>query len=176
MLDRDLVEPRIAEVGRRLGLTIPPIKHFGPFRFFDEARAGEIAREELAKIGITVNHLRQKVGTMSGGERQSLAIARAEYRGARVGSHGLHYGSGVFEGIRAYDTELGTAIFRHDDHLDRLFRSAGLYHMPIPFTLEELRARLVAVGTGMLVDRLTEGVHRPVMGGRRAAARRRSRR
>jgi branched-chain amino acid aminotransferase len=55
-------------------------------------------------------------------------------------THGLHYGTGVFEGIRAYDTELGTAIFRHDDHLDRLFRSAGLYHMPIPYTLEELRA------------------------------------
>jgi branched-chain amino acid aminotransferase len=55
-------------------------------------------------------------------------------------THGLHYGTGVFEGIRAYDTELGTAIFRHHDHLDRLFRSAGLYHMPIPYTLEELRA------------------------------------
>ena len=55
-------------------------------------------------------------------------------------THGLHYGTGVFEGIRAYDTDRGTAIFRHDDHLDRLFRSAGLYHMPIPYTLEELRA------------------------------------
>jgi len=55
-------------------------------------------------------------------------------------THGLHYGTGVFEGIRAYDTELGTAIFRHRDHLERLFRSAGLYYMPIPYTLEELRA------------------------------------
>jgi branched-chain amino acid aminotransferase len=55
-------------------------------------------------------------------------------------THGLHYGTGVFEGIRAYDTELGTAIFRHADHLDRLFRSAGLYYMPIPYTREELRA------------------------------------
>jgi branched-chain amino acid aminotransferase len=55
-------------------------------------------------------------------------------------THGLHYGTGVFEGIRAYETDLGTAIFRHDDHLDRLYRSAGLYHMPIPYTLEELRA------------------------------------
>jgi branched-chain amino acid aminotransferase len=55
-------------------------------------------------------------------------------------THGLHYGTGVFEGIRAYETDLGTAIFRHDDHLDRLFRSAGLYHMPIPYTLAELRA------------------------------------
>ena len=55
-------------------------------------------------------------------------------------THGLHYGTGVFEGLRAYETDLGTAIFRHTDHLDRLFRSAGLYYMPIPYTLEELRA------------------------------------
>ena len=55
-------------------------------------------------------------------------------------THGLHYGTGVFEGIRAYDTELGTAIFRHVDHLDRLFTSAGLYYMPIPYSREELRA------------------------------------
>jgi simple sugar transport system ATP-binding protein len=71
-------------ISRNFMLGMEPIKKIGPFRFFDESKAGEIAREELAKIGITVNHLRQKVGTMSGGERQSLAIARAEYRGARV--------------------------------------------------------------------------------------------
>ena len=54
-------------------------------------------------------------------------------------THGLHYGTGVFEGIRAYETELGAAVFRHHDHLDRLFRSAELYYMPIPYSLEELR-------------------------------------
>ncbi len=54
-------------------------------------------------------------------------------------THGLHYGTGVFEGERAYETDSGPAIFRHRDHLDRLFRSAELYYMPIPFTLEELR-------------------------------------
>jgi branched-chain amino acid aminotransferase len=54
-------------------------------------------------------------------------------------THGLHYGTGVFEGIRAYDTEHGTAIFRHMDHLDRLFKSAELYYMEIPYTREELR-------------------------------------
>jgi branched-chain amino acid aminotransferase len=54
-------------------------------------------------------------------------------------THGLHYGTGVFEGIRAYDSEGGPAIFRHRDHLARLFKSAELYYMPIPFTLEELR-------------------------------------
>jgi branched-chain amino acid aminotransferase len=55
-------------------------------------------------------------------------------------THGLHYGTGVFEGIRAYETPRGTAIFRHTDHIDRLFRSAELYYMPIPYTREELRA------------------------------------
>jgi len=55
-------------------------------------------------------------------------------------THGLHYGTGVFEGVRAYETSRGTAIFRHHDHLARLFKSAELYYMPIPYTLEELRA------------------------------------
>ncbi|MGA2929032.1 MAG: branched-chain amino acid transaminase [Solirubrobacteraceae bacterium] len=54
-------------------------------------------------------------------------------------THGLHYGTGVFEGIRAYETARGTAIFRHHDHLARLFKSAELYYMPIPYTLQELR-------------------------------------
>ena len=55
-------------------------------------------------------------------------------------THALHYGTGVFEGERAYETDRGTAIFRHHDHLDRLFKSAELYYMPIPYTPEELRA------------------------------------
>jgi branched-chain amino acid aminotransferase len=55
-------------------------------------------------------------------------------------THGLHYGTGVFEGERAYETAHGTAVFRHHDHLRRLFMSAELYYMPIPYTLEELRA------------------------------------
>jgi branched-chain amino acid aminotransferase len=55
-------------------------------------------------------------------------------------THGLHYGTGVFEGERAYETPRGTAIFRHQDHLERLFKSAELYYMPIPFTPGELRA------------------------------------
>jgi branched-chain amino acid aminotransferase len=54
-------------------------------------------------------------------------------------SHGLHYGTGVFEGERCYDTEHGPAIFRHRDHLQRLLQSAEAYYMPIPYTLEELR-------------------------------------
>jgi branched-chain amino acid aminotransferase len=55
-------------------------------------------------------------------------------------THGLHYGTGVFEGIRCYATERGPGIFRHQDHLDRLFKSAELYYMPVPYTREEMRA------------------------------------
>jgi branched-chain amino acid aminotransferase len=54
-------------------------------------------------------------------------------------THSLHYGTGVFEGIRAYETDRGTAIFRHQDHLDRLRRSAELYYMELPYSLEQLR-------------------------------------
>ncbi|MEA2241884.1 MAG: branched-chain amino acid aminotransferase [Solirubrobacteraceae bacterium] len=55
-------------------------------------------------------------------------------------THGLHYGTGVFEGIRCYDTEIGSAVFRHREHLQRLQRSAELYYMPMPFDTETLRA------------------------------------
>ena len=56
-----------------------------------------------------------------------------------VGSHVIHYGSGVFEGIRCYATPDGPAVFRLDTHLDRLFDSAKIYRMEIPFTPDEFR-------------------------------------
>jgi branched-chain amino acid aminotransferase len=54
-------------------------------------------------------------------------------------THALHYGTGVFEGIRAYETPNGTAIFRNQDHLDRLEKSAKLYYMDLPFSQQQLR-------------------------------------
>jgi branched-chain amino acid aminotransferase len=54
-------------------------------------------------------------------------------------SHGLHYGTGVFEGVRCYETDRGPAIFRHADHLRRLEESAELYYLPLPYTADELR-------------------------------------
>ena len=66
-------------------------------------------------------------------------LVRWEDAKVHVLSHALHYGSGVFEGIRAYETERGTAVFRHRDHLDRLKRSADLYYMDLPFSVEKLR-------------------------------------
>ena len=53
-------------------------------------------------------------------------------------SHAVHYGSGVFEGIRAYATERGPAVWHLDEHLKRLFRSAKLYHMEIPYSVEAI--------------------------------------
>src|SRR5919204_4350601 len=57
-----------------------------------------------------------------------------------VGTHGLHYGAGVFEGIRAYETSKGSAVFRLTDHLQRLQNSAKLLYMELPFSLDELKA------------------------------------
>src|ERR671931_136044 len=57
-----------------------------------------------------------------------------------VGSHGLHYGSGVFEGIRAYETDEGAAVFRLTDHLQRLQNSAKLLYMDLPYSIAELKA------------------------------------
>jgi len=55
-------------------------------------------------------------------------------------THALHYGTSVFEGVRAYEMpDGGSAVFRHQDHIDRLFRSAGLYHMDVGFSKEEIR-------------------------------------
>jgi branched-chain amino acid aminotransferase len=54
-------------------------------------------------------------------------------------THGLHYGTGVFEGVRCYETELGPAVFRNAEHVERLMRSAELYYMPVPYTADEIR-------------------------------------
>src|SRR5213592_5096846 len=53
-------------------------------------------------------------------------------------THSLHYGLAVFEGVRAYKTEIGTAIFRLKEHTDRLFNSAKIYMMELPYSKDEL--------------------------------------
>ena len=60
-------------------------------------------------------------------------------------THSLHYGLAVFEGVRAYDTAIGTAIYRLPEHTDRLFSSAHIYMMKIPFTREQLMKAQVEV-------------------------------
>ncbi|MCW8827341.1 MAG: branched-chain amino acid transaminase [Gammaproteobacteria bacterium] len=66
-------------------------------------------------------------------------------------THTLHYGMGVFEGVRAYKTDKGAAIFRLQDHTDRLFRSAHILQMPMPFDKETInQAQLDAVAQNNL--------------------------
>ncbi len=74
-------------------------------------------------------------------------------------THGLHYGTGVFEGIRCYETTHGPAIFRHQEHIARLFKSAELYYMPIPYTAEQLRA---ATHELIVANGLSECYIRPI--------------
>jgi branched-chain amino acid aminotransferase len=74
-------------------------------------------------------------------------------------THGLHYGTGVFEGVRCYDTPQGPAIFRHEDHIKRLFQSAELYYMPIPYTAEQLRT---ATHELIVANGLSECYIRPI--------------
>ncbi|OGT35299.1 MAG: branched chain amino acid aminotransferase [Gammaproteobacteria bacterium RBG_16_51_14] len=74
-------------------------------------------------------------------------------------THTLHYGMGVFEGIRAYHAEKGTAIFRLNEHIDRLFRSAHILCMKIPFTRPEIHA---ACNTVVRENRLDSAYIRPM--------------
>lgn len=74
-------------------------------------------------------------------------------------SHGLHYGTGVFEGIRAYETPTGTAVFRLTEHMERLHRSAKAYGIPLRFGVDEL----VKASRQLLVDNeLESGYLRPL--------------
>jgi branched-chain amino acid aminotransferase len=76
-----------------------------------------------------------------------------------VGAHGLHYGTGVFEGVRCYETPGGPAVFRLTDHLKRLDASARLLYMELPYSVEELRdASLELIG----INGLPECYLRPI--------------
>jgi len=60
-----------------------------------------------------------------------------------VAAHVMHYGSSIFEGIRAYATEGGTAVFCLDAHVDRLFNSAKVYRMEIPYSKDDVRVAII---------------------------------
>jgi branched-chain amino acid aminotransferase len=90
---------------------------------------------------------------------QNGEFVRWEDAQVHVLSHALHYGTGVFEGIRCYETERGPAIFRHRDHLDRLAKSAELYYLEMPYSAEQIR-----IATHELLTRngLSSGYIRPL--------------
>ena len=81
---QDLATVPLMSIWRNFFLGNEPTKGWGPFRRMDVAKAKTTMRSELAKIGIDVRDPNQTVGTLSGGERQAAAIARAVYFGARV--------------------------------------------------------------------------------------------
>src|SRR5262245_2578700 len=74
-------------------------------------------------------------------------------------AHGLHYGTGVFEGMRCYATDDGPAVFRLDAHLDRWVQSAELYEMTIPYTKDVLAEATLEV---IRVNRLEAAYIRPI--------------
>ena len=76
-----------------------------------------------------------------------------------VGVHGLHYGTGVFEGMRCYDTPRGPAVFRLTDHMQRLHNSARLINMQLPYSVDELR---VACNDLLGANGLSECYIRPI--------------
>jgi branched-chain amino acid aminotransferase len=75
-------------------------------------------------------------------------------------THALHYGSGVFEGIRCYETVRGGAVFRLTDHMERLRRSAKLYYMELPYSVPEL---VRATKDVIAANRLTSCYVRPLV-------------
>jgi branched-chain amino acid aminotransferase len=75
-------------------------------------------------------------------------------------THALHYGSGVFEGIRAYETSRGAGIFRLTDHIRRLFTSSAVYMIEVPFRQEEI---VEAVRETVRVNGLTSCYIRPIV-------------
>lgn len=81
---QDLAVIPLMSIARNFFLGSEPTVGWGPFRRFDLERAARITHEELSKLGIDVRDTTQPVGTLSGGERQSVAIARAMYFGAKV--------------------------------------------------------------------------------------------
>jgi simple sugar transport system permease protein len=81
---QDLAVFPLMSIARNFVVGTEPTKGWGPFRRLDLREASRVAHEQLERIGIEVRSTDQIVGTLSGGERQTLAIARAEHRGARV--------------------------------------------------------------------------------------------
>ena len=81
---QDLAMVPLMSVWRNFFLGAEPTKSLGPLKWIDQGKAKGIAKEELQKMGIDIRDTEQPVGTLSGGERQSVAIARAGYFGAKV--------------------------------------------------------------------------------------------
>jgi simple sugar transport system ATP-binding protein len=121
---QDLAMVPLMSIWRNFFLGEEPRKGWGPFSRFDRARAKTVAREELKQMGIDVRDTEQTVGTMSGGERQAVAIARAVHFGARVlildeptSALGVKQAGVVLRYIvRAAERGVGVIFITHNPH------------------------------------------------------------
>jgi simple sugar transport system ATP-binding protein len=121
---QDLAMAPLMSIWRNFWLGSEPTKGWGPFRRFDTAKAKRIAVEEMAKMGIDVRDPEQPVGTLSGGERQCVAIARAVYFGAKVlildeptAALGVKQSGAVLKyAVAARDRGLGVIFITHNPH------------------------------------------------------------
>lgn len=121
---QDLAMIPLMSISRNFFLGNEPTKGWGPFRRFDVSLTDEITRVELNRMGIAVRDTSQPVGTLSGGERQSVAIARAVYFGARIlildeptAALGVKEAGVVLRYIaRAREQGLGVIFITHNVH------------------------------------------------------------
>ena len=121
---QDLAMAPLLSVWRNFFLGSEPRKHFGPIAWMDSSFAKRTAKEEMSKMGIDVRDVDQPVGTLSGGERQSVAIARAVYFGARVlildeptSALGVKQSGVVLKYVRAAaERGLGVIFITHNPH------------------------------------------------------------
>ncbi len=121
---QDLAMIPLMSIARNFFLGSEPTTGWGPFRRFDVQRANAVTREELNRMGISVRDTSQPVGTLSGGERQSVAIARAVYFGARIlildeptAALGVKEAGVVLRYIaRAREQGLGVVFITHNVH------------------------------------------------------------
>jgi branched-chain amino acid aminotransferase len=74
-------------------------------------------------------------------------------------THALHYGTGIFEGIRSYQTDDGVAIFRLDDHVKRLFQSANIYRMDLGYTPDQIKEAIISM---IVKNKNTDSYIRPL--------------
>ncbi|KWX05686.1 sugar ABC transporter ATP-binding protein [Carbonactinospora thermoautotrophica] len=121
---QDLAMIPLMSVWRNFFLGSEPVKGWGPFKRFDVAQAKATVRKELLEMGIDIRDPDQPVGTLSGGERQSVAIARAVHFGARVlildeptSALGVKQAGVVLRYIlQARDRGLGVVFITHNPH------------------------------------------------------------
>jgi simple sugar transport system ATP-binding protein len=172
---QDLATIPLMAIWRNFFLGAEPTRGRGPFLRFDAARARETTRRELAAMGIDIRDPDQPVGTLSGGERQSVAIARAVHFGARVlildeptSALGVKQAGVVLRYVaQARDRGVGVVLITHNPHHaypvgDRflvLNRGRSLGSLAKGKVTREELTRLMAGGAEL--DQLTHELERP---------------